>query len=564
MLVDSFVAIGSESDVEQILHQAVDLARLSTQARYGAIATLRNGEVERFVHQGLTSTQIKAMPHLPRGRGLLAAVLEGKSIRLERMNDDRRSIGFPLGHVPMSAFLGVPLLSDDEVAGGIYLSKPPGQGTFDEDDQLFVEALAKQTGLAIKNVNLLEQRNDEIRVRREAQRNARLLEQVAVASNHAKTLREALKACLPTVSRLAGAQVAHAYLTRGTTLVSSDLWYFEEGTNYEAFKKATDESTFAAGIGLPGTMLDSRKPHWIVGLQHNPEFSRNGAARLAGLESGFGFPVIAGDEVAAVLEMYTVEPVGRDEQLLDLMVYLGGQLGQVHLREKAENELRHADEMKTDFVAMVSHEVRTPMTSMLGFSSTLREHWDAISEQQKQDFIRIIHEQASRLARLTDDVLTMSRVEAGRLEARPGSLVIAGAVRQCFDFVGAPADEIEMDVDANLVVYADPDHLQQILLNYISNALKYGAAPIRVIGRAEGESVRITVSDCGPGIPESLVGRLFEKFSQLDSGHRRTVSGTGLGLSIVDGLAKVNSGSVGYQPNEQQGSQFWVVLPKAP
>src|SRR5687768_7773700 len=108
LLLDSFVAIASERDVEAVLEQAVDLARLSTQSKYGAAVALADGGISVFVHKGMTTAQVAALPHYPEGHGMLGAVLEDKApIRLDVLQDEVRSVGFPLGHVPMHAFLGV-------------------------------------------------------------------------------------------------------------------------------------------------------------------------------------------------------------------------------------------------------------------------------------------------------------------------------------------------------------------------------------------------------------------------------------------------------------------------
>src|SRR5687767_884723 len=126
LLLDSFVAIASERDTEAVLEQAVDLARMSTRAKYGAAVSLGPTGITAFIHRGMTTAQVAALPRYPEGRGMLGAVLEDKApIRLDRLQEEARSVGFPLHHVPMHAFLGMPILFDNELLGAIYLTKQP-------------------------------------------------------------------------------------------------------------------------------------------------------------------------------------------------------------------------------------------------------------------------------------------------------------------------------------------------------------------------------------------------------------------------------------------------------
>jgi GAF domain-containing protein len=142
LLLDSFVAIAAERHVEAIMEQAVDFARLSTQARYGAAAVVKDGAVAHCVHRGCPPPSCHRCPEVPDSGGLLGAVLLEKSaIRLERMREDPRSTGFLDQVAPMAAFLGVPMFSEQRVVGALYLAKGPGEGTFSESDEQFMEAL---------------------------------------------------------------------------------------------------------------------------------------------------------------------------------------------------------------------------------------------------------------------------------------------------------------------------------------------------------------------------------------------------------------------------------------
>jgi signal transduction histidine kinase/tetratricopeptide (TPR) repeat protein len=211
--------------------------------------------------------------------------------------------------------------------------------------------------------------------------------------------------------------------------------------------------------------------------------------------------------------------------------------------EVVNAELRALDEMKSDFVAMVSHELKTPLTSILGYSSTMLRYWDSLPDGDRMEYVRTIDRQSHRLARLVSDLLEMSRIEAGYLDTSPQDVDVAAAVASLLGSYDE-APDVAVDLPAGLVVRADPDHLHQILTNYLDNARKYGFPPLRVDAYTEGAFVVLAVSDGGRGVPEEFVPRLFDKFAQASTGSRRGASGTGLGLSIVRGLARANGGEV--------------------
>jgi signal transduction histidine kinase/tetratricopeptide (TPR) repeat protein/predicted Ser/Thr protein kinase len=227
--------------------------------------------------------------------------------------------------------------------------------------------------------------------------------------------------------------------------------------------------------------------------------------------------------------------------------------------EEVNAELRALDEMKSDFVAMVSHELKTPLTSILGYSSTMLRYWSEIPEGDRVDYVRTIDRQSRRLARLVSDLLEMSRIEAGYLAPELADVDLASAVASLLGSYDDPP-ALTVDVPPGLAVRADPDHLQQILTNYLDNARKYGAAPLVVSARLDADGVVIAVCDGGPGVPEDFAPRLFDKFAQASTGARREGSGTGLGLSIVRGLARAAGGDAWYEPNQPAGARFCVRL----
>ena len=231
-------------------------------------------------------------------------------------------------------------------------------------------------------------------------------------------------------------------------------------------------------------------------------------------------------------------------------------------RRRFEEELRTAERLKTEFVAMTSHELRTPLTSIRAAVSMVRSYWDTVSEERKLRLLDVIEGQSQRLSRLVENILAAANIEAGVVLPRITTVdMVAAAEEVARDF--AAEIELEIDVERPLFAMADPDHTRQILVNFVGNSLKYGAAPIGITARRRGTTVEVLVTDQGPGVPADFVPRLFEKFTQASGGDTRHASGSGLGLSIVKGLAEACDGAVAYEPNEPKGSRFVLTLPAA-
>lgn len=237
----------------------------------------------------------------------------------------------------------------------------------------------------------------------------------------------------------------------------------------------------------------------------------------------------------------------------------------VHLRaqeQKQEAELERADEMRLRFLAMASHELRTPMTAIVGFSSTLLHLDSTLLPRRRREFIEIIDSQARRLSRLIDDLLTLSRVESGQIIARSESVSVAAAIADVVRELGVE-DDVVVTCPEDARVLADDDHVHQIMLNYLANARRYGRGPVRVDVQSEEASVLIAVSDCGNGVPDLLRGQLFEPFARARTNVSSDAESTGLGLSIVAGLATTHGGEAWYEDNVPMGARFLVRLPLA-
>ena len=232
--------------------------------------------------------------------------------------------------------------------------------------------------------------------------------------------------------------------------------------------------------------------------------------------------------------------------------------------ERANSELRRLDELKSDFVAMVSHELRSPLTSILGYCSTMMRHWDRVDDTRKREFIDIIERQSRRLSGLVNDLLEMSRIESGHLETRLQPLDLRSMLGELAKEYSDRIKVLRLRGNLDAAVLADSDHLHRVLINLLDNAVKYGAEPVTIDVSLADDCVTLAVLDAGPGVAEDFQPRLFEKFAQASSGSTRKATGTGLGLSIVNGLVEAMGGSVSYRPPaDGEDGGFVVQLQRA-
>jgi signal transduction histidine kinase len=239
------------------------------------------------------------------------------------------------------------------------------------------------------------------------------------------------------------------------------------------------------------------------------------------------------------------------------------ELQSVNLELHATNELLESmNATMRDFVAVASHDLRGPLTSILGFTELLMNRGASLNDEQKSEFLSTIYRQGEHLGRLIDDLLTVSKIEAGALDVHPDVVGVHGALEEAIcDQRGG--GRVALAVPDDLAVFVDREHLNRIVVNLISNAFKYGSPPVEVEAHGSAEGAEIRVSDDGPGVPEDFRGRLFERFARADDKATRAQKGTGLGLSIVQGLAQANGGDVWYEPRQPHGSCFAVRLPAA-
>lgn len=229
-------------------------------------------------------------------------------------------------------------------------------------------------------------------------------------------------------------------------------------------------------------------------------------------------------------------------------------------------EFKNLELMRKDFVANVSHELKTPITSIRGFAETLMDG-EVEDETSIKEFTGIIYEESKRLQLLIDDLLILSRLERDEFELNISELEIKALVKDIIPMIRHRAEEKEItfktDIDDTLIIQGDLEKLKQVLLNLLMNAVNYTPTNNEITFRiAKDEThVKIEVIDSGIGIDDEFISRIFERFYRVDRARSRNTGGTGLGLAIVKHIVELHDGHIEVESELDKGTKFTVFLP---
>jgi signal transduction histidine kinase len=208
-----------------------------------------------------------------------------------------------------------------------------------------------------------------------------------------------------------------------------------------------------------------------------------------------------------------------------------------------------------EFLSIVTHELKTPVAVITGLAATLSASRNTLTEEQIDDCLDRISRQGERLARLVADLLDLSQIESGAFRVNLEPVNLAGSAARALDGAPTPPDKsVELTIPESLCALADPGRLDQILVNLLTNAYRYGGSAISVEARDGPDAVVVTVADDGDGVPEELVPKLFEGFARPPS--TDGARGSGLGLAIAQALVEGFGGRIWYEPGQPAGARF--------
>ncbi|MBF8255746.1 MAG: Histidine kinase protein [Anaerolineales bacterium] len=504
------------------------------------------------------------------GKGLAGWVAERREAALvPDILQDERWVPTPAGDAQGGAALAVPVLSASEVLGVLIVVA--GYGFRDEHLELLL-AIGRQAGVALANAKRYQQVT-----RRLAERTA--LQQVAQVVNRRLELGPLLDEVVSQVSDVLGYPVVEIFLIEGDELVLRAA-NGSEGTGDKRIEQSH---------GLIGRTVRGNRPVFAPDVRVDADY----VVGVPSTRAEIAVPLYNGDIIVGVLNVESPLEGGLTEEDLNLLTLLADQVSVAlenaalyeRLRqhtadlqqtvssrtaelEQALAKAQAADQLKTRFVADVSHELRTPLTNIRLYLDLL----DKGRTEKFADYLETLHRETSRLIDLIEDLLTVSRLDAGTAEMEPIWIdlnsMAAGLVEDRRRLVARVDLSIDFDPQADLpLVRADERMISQVVANLMTNAVNYTAPGGRITVRtdtiADGEKkwARLAVVDTGLGIPENELPRLFERFFRGSASRARGVSGTGLGLAICKEILDRHGGRITATSQAGKGSAFTIWLP---
>ena len=515
-LSEASLRITETLDLDTILQGVIDGARSLTSARYGALLVLDDaGRMHDLVTSGMTPEERRRLGALPKGLGLLGYLSEIEGpLRLAEIASHPSSVGFPEGHPPMKTFLGAPVRHRGERLGNIYLTEKEGGQEFTPEDEETLVMFASQAALTVSNARRFR---DEQQVRADL---------------------EALVNTSPVGILIFDAK-------------TGDLVSLNQET------RRIVRGLHAPGHTLP-ELLSVMTFRRLDGREVSPDELPTARAIRTGETVRAEELVIHLPDGQAVTTVINATPVRSAE----------GEVVSVIATMQDMTPLEDLERLRAEFLGMVSHELRMPLTTIKGSAASALSSTSPFNPAEAYQFFRIIDEQADHMRSLINDLLDVTRIEAGTLSITPETSGVASLVDQArAAFLGGGAkNNIEIDLPADLPpVAADRQRVVQVLVNLLSSASKYSPASstIMVTASQQDSHVAVSVADEGRGVSAEELPRLFRKFSRINSADGKTeVGGEGLGLSVCKGIVEAHGGRIwAVSDGPGLGTRFTFTIP---
>jgi signal transduction histidine kinase len=483
--------------------------------------------------------EVEAGVRIPVGDGFAGRVAAGKRPIVLDDIDEAEVLNPILREKGVRSMLGVPLL----VAGGVIGVLHVGTLTrreFDEDDVDLLQLAADRAAVAIEHARLFE-------AERQARQRIEHVQAVTDAALAHLELEELLEVLLPRIRDILVADTCAVLLLDRETdeLVARAALGIEE--------EVIAGVRIPMGGGFAGRVAATRRPVIIDNLATFPVL--NPILREKGIESMLGVPLLIGDDAIGVMHIGSLVRRRFTSENVELLQLVAQRVALAIERAQLHEQTRQFDLLKLNFVAIASHELRTPATSIYGALTTLVQRVELPAET-REELIEMAYQQSDRMRRLIEQLLDLSRLDARAIRVVPRPIVLSSVLREIVSGAVPGGPPVDLDVPPDLAVVGDPLVLERIVTNLLTNAVRHGAPPIRLSAVRKDATLRLFVEDSGAGVPDDLKDRLFDRFTRADAG-----IGSGLGLAIARAYAQAAGGELFYR-DDTSGARFELIIPQ--
>jgi signal transduction histidine kinase len=532
-------ALGSSLDLDEVLNQVMDAVIGLTHAERGFLVLLEENNSEEWrLRAARNYSQENLQPKdMEVSRTVIGTVIQSGQglLTTDARTDPRFSEQNSVVFYALRSIMCAPLLSRGKPIGAIYVDNRAQTGLFSPGELELLSAFASQAAVALENAWLYT-RTDQA-----------LAQRVAELETLAQVDRELNKR-----------------LDFDLAVEITRNWVIQVSKASQAWVLLIQEDLQNAGfISFPPGFAETGDPLIEHALD---ELKYQLAPAVAGSLSRLVVPILHSSRPLGVIvveraELFTLP----DAQFLN---HLCGRAAAAIENARLYQAVQSANQAKTKFVNVVTHELRIPMTSIKGYTDLLRQGAVGTVNEQQMSFLNIVHNNVNRMSALVSDLSEISRIETGRLKLECSLIQVQGYVEEVVRSLQPKLEEKQQSLDADFQpglahVFADPNRLMQILTNLVSNACKYTPVGGKIHIRAyqQDQMVRIDVVDNGIGINAEDQARLFSQFFRSEDPAVREEQGWGLGLSVTKLIVEIMGGNIGFTSVFGQGSTFWFTLP---
>ena len=561
------VIASSPGELEPVFNAMLTNATRICEAKFGTLFRYDGKLAYRVASVGTPATLVEFQkqrgPFTPDPHGYFGRCLRTKAVVHVADELAEPKPGVAAAHGGARSTVHVPMLKDNEPIGIIVIYRQEVRPFTDKQIEL-VQNFAAQAVIAIENTRLLSE------LRQSLQQQTATADVLKVISRSTFDLQTVLNTLVESACRLCNAGNAFVYQRDGDVYRLGSSFGF--APDYQEYMKRIPVKP-DRGTLIGRTALEGKVVH-IPDVQNDSEYTWEQSRQRGGYRTMLGIPLLREGVPVGVLAMTrpTVEPFA-DKQI-ELLTTFADQaviaIENVRLFDEIQDkshQLAEASKHKSQFLANMSHELRTPLNAILGYTELVLDGIYGEAPQKAQDVLKRVESNGRHLLGLINDVLDLSKIEAGELKLSLTAYSMKDVVYNVFSAVEPLATKKKLDLKVNIppdmpAGHGDERRLTQVLLNLVGNAIKFtdaGEVAIRIA--AAGGAFSVAVHDTGPGISAADQTKLFQEFQQADSSITKSKGGTGLGLAISRRIVELHGGRLWVESSPGEGSTFTFTVP---